>query len=53
MIVLFSYLNNKVIIVLSVNGTTGEGPALTLEERTKVVEKWMEAKRSRYRDLLF
>ena len=31
-----------------VNGTTGEGPSLTIEERKKIVEKWVEAGRGKY-----
>ena len=30
------------VYILPVNGTTGEGMNLTLEERKKIVEKWME-----------
>jgi hypothetical protein len=31
-----------------VNGTTGEGFSLTLEEREKIVEKWIEVGKKRY-----
>lgn len=35
------FLVKNKIFQLYVNGTTGEGASLTLEERKKVVEKWM------------
>lgn len=36
------HLSNHGITQIYVNGTTGEGFSLTLEEREKIVEKWIE-----------
>ncbi|XP_053402198.1 N-acetylneuraminate lyase-like [Mercenaria mercenaria] len=36
------HLSNNGITQIYVNGTTGEGFSLTLEEREKIVEKWIE-----------
>jgi len=33
---------------ISVTGTTGEGNSLTMQERKKVVEKWITAGKGKY-----
>jgi len=35
-----------------VNGTTGEGPSLTIEERKKIVEKWVEAGKGKLKNIM-
>ena len=37
-----SYHNRLILVLFPVNGTTGEGPSLTLEERKQTAKKWIE-----------
>ncbi|XP_060598757.1 N-acetylneuraminate lyase-like [Ruditapes philippinarum] len=47
-----NHLTSKGMSQIYVNGTTGEGFSLTLDEREKIVEKWIEVGKKRYVKIL-